>query len=90
MCGSGREFIDLAGWQFDSQVELVRGNAAESCRYPTRLLPLLVALCRERPRLRVRILAWDYSPVFLFEREWLQEFIFEVGTPPNLRFCFDD
>jgi phosphatidylserine/phosphatidylglycerophosphate/cardiolipin synthase-like enzyme len=82
--------IDLAGWQFDSQVELVRGEVAETCQYPTRLLPFLVALCRERPRLRVRILAWDYSPVFLLEREWLQEFIFEVGAPSNLMFCFDD
>jgi phosphatidylserine/phosphatidylglycerophosphate/cardiolipin synthase-like enzyme len=85
-----QETIELAGWQFDSQVELVRGDDAERCEYPTRLLPLLVALCRERPALTVRILAWDYSPVFMLEREWLQGLIFEATTPSNLRFCFDD
>lgn len=81
--------IYLTGWQFNSNVELLRGPDAAGAPYPTTLLPFLEALCRERPKLRVYILAWDYNFVFALEREWLQDFIFELNSPSNLRFCFD-
>ncbi len=81
--------ILLAGWQFNSDVALLRGSEAERAEYPVELLPFLVALCRERPELEVRILAWDFNPVFALEREWLQRAVFDFATPDNLRFEFD-
>jgi phosphatidylserine/phosphatidylglycerophosphate/cardiolipin synthase-like enzyme len=81
--------IYLSGWQFNSNVELLRGPEALGRPYPTLLLPFLEAICRERPDLRVYVLAWDYSLVFALEREWLQDLVFQVNSPSNLRFCFD-
>ena len=81
--------ILLAGWQFNSDAALLRGDEAISAEQPVELLPFLVALCRERPELQVRILAWDFNPVFALEREWLQRAVFDLVTPDNLRFEFD-
>lgn len=81
--------ILLAGWQFNSDTALLRGTDAQGAPHPVELLPFLVALCRARPELQVRILAWDFSPVFALEREWLQRAVFDLATPDNLRFEFD-
>jgi len=64
--------ILIAGWQLDSEVPLLYGADAESAEYPVELVPFLSALCDERPELEVHVLAWDHSPVFVFEREPLQ------------------
>ncbi len=64
--------ILMAGWQFSSSVELVRGADATSCTLPTKLIDFLSELCRQRPDLHVYMLPWDSSPVFTFEREPLQ------------------
>ena len=81
--------ILIAGWQFDSQVELLRGDDASAALGPTTFLAFLEALCRDNPALSVCILAWDYSPVFAMEREWWQRVTFDWTTPENLRFRFD-
>jgi phospholipase D1/2 len=82
----------LAGWQFDSGVHLLRGEDARAMAaagLPSEFLPFLDALCRRRPELEVLILAWDFNPVFALEREWLQQAVFGLGSPRNLRFRFD-
>jgi phospholipase D1/2 len=83
----------LAGWQFDSNVHLLRGEDARTALtlegLPSELLPFLDALCRRRPELEVLILAWNFNPVFALEREWLQQAVFGLGSPKNLRFRFD-
>lgn len=86
---SAERRIQLAGWQFDSSVEILRGDEARAAEHPTRLLPFLEALCRRRPELEIFILAWDFNPVFALEREWLQAAVFGLG-PANLHFQFDD
>lgn len=86
--GAERRIL-LAGWQFDSQVELLRGEDARGAEHPLELLPFLDELCRRRPELEVLILAWDFNPVFALEREWLQQAVFGIGTASNLHFRFD-
>lgn len=81
--------ILIAGWQFDSNVKLLRGEAARSARYPVEFLPFLNALCQERSELRVYILAWDYSLVYSLEREWLQGLRFAFQSAKAIRFEFD-
>lgn len=81
--------ILLAGWQFDSQVELLRGEDALGRELPVHFLPFLEALSQQKPELQIYILAWDYSPVFAMEREWLQRALFAWTTPANLHFRFD-
>ena len=84
-----QKFIALAGWQFDTHVRLLRGAAAANARYPVELLPFLDALCRERPDLRVYVLAWDYSLIYSLEREWLQDLKFAFQCTSAVRFEFD-
>jgi phosphatidylserine/phosphatidylglycerophosphate/cardiolipin synthase-like enzyme len=81
--------IVIAGWQFDSNVKLLRGQAARDTRYPVEFLSFLDALCAERPELQVFVLAWDYSLVYSLEREWLQGLKFMFQASRAIRFEFD-
>jgi phosphatidylserine/phosphatidylglycerophosphate/cardiolipin synthase-like enzyme len=82
-------YLVVAGWQFDSEVALLRGPDAENAPLPVRFLPFLSALCGRRPELRIYLLAWDFSLVYALEREWMQRLRFAVGAPEGLRFEFD-
>lgn len=84
-----QRFILVAGWQFDSDVELARGGDRLGRGEDTRLLPFLNDLCEKNPYLQVRILAWDFSMLFSLEREWFQEWIFDWSTSSRLKFRFD-
>lgn len=87
---AARRYILVAGWQFDSDVELLRGADRSEEREDVRLLPFLRTLCRANPELRVQVLCWDYSPAYMLDREWLQDAVFNWTTPDNLSFRFDD
>jgi len=84
-----KKCILLTGWQFDSDVQLLRGADADRAEAPTALLELLNHLCEERPELSVRMLAWDFNVVFAPEREWMQEIVFHWSTHERMKFRFD-
>jgi phospholipase D1/2 len=87
-----RRYILLSGWQFDSGVELLRGDdtgLAKRAGAPTTLLQFLNHLCETRPELEIDILAWDFHVVFALEREWMQKVLFHWKTHKRLRFHFD-
>lgn len=86
-----RRSILLLGWQFDSDVELLRGSDLPegASREDVELLRFLDGLCRERPELEVRVLAWDHSVVFALEREVLQKLLFDVVTSDRFHFRWD-
>ncbi|MDB4987685.1 MAG: hypothetical protein JWN04_2863 [Myxococcaceae bacterium] len=83
-------YLLLSGWQFDSDVALLRGGEAEHAEHPVTLLKFLNSLCNAKPELHIWILAWDFSLVFASEREWMQELVFHWSTNPRLQFRFDD
>jgi phospholipase D1/2 len=83
-------YIVLTGWQFDSNVCLLRGDEARKSEAPVELRAFLTYLCQRRPELRIYMLAWDYSVVYALEREWLQSLIFDWTTPKGITFRFDD
>lgn len=87
-----KKSILLLGWQFDSDVQLLRGEDLPPGVDPkeTELLPLLTRLCTENPDLQVKILAWNHSVFFALEREILQKIVFSLMTPTNLAFRQDD
>ena len=87
---TAKHTVLIAGWQFDSNVPLIRGEDAKALDAPSELLPLLEHIVSARPELRVYILAWDYSLVFAREREWLQRVKFDWMTDERIRFVFDD
>ncbi len=89
---AARRYILMSGWQFDSAVEILRGEdrrmAAEAGGH-TKLLPFLNHLCETRPELEVVILAWDFHVAFALEREWMQRLLFKWRAHERLRFHFD-
>lgn len=89
ICAAQRHVL-VAGWQFDSRFDLIRGADAVDVTVPTRLLELLEYVVEQRPELRVYLLAWDYNLVFAFEREWMQKLKFDWTTHDRIRFAFDD
>jgi phospholipase D1/2 len=84
-----RDYILLAGWQFDTDACLLRGPEAEGAVLPVTLLEYLDALCRRTPSLRIYLLAWDFHVVFSLEREWMQDLRFKWMTSDRLQFHFD-
>jgi len=85
-----RRHILVAAWQLDTRVPLLRADEAKRARYPVELLPLLRALCDERPALEVYLLAWDASALFALEREPMQSLSFKLGGHPRIHFHLDD
>jgi phospholipase D1/2 len=84
-----RRYILIAGWQFDSEVRLLRGEEARNCGMDVRFLGFLEDLCESKPQLEIYLLAWDFSAVFSMEREWFQDFIFGWTTNKRMHFRFD-
>lgn len=87
---SARRYLLLAGWQFDSEVILVRGRDAEEAGGEARLLPFLESLCEAAPDLQIYILAWDFTMIFSLEREWFQNVLFNWSTNERLHFRLDN
>lgn len=86
---TAKRSILLAGWQFDSDVALLRGKDAETAPGPVNLIKFLNYLCEQNPELHIRILAWDFHLVFAAEREWMQKLVFQWKTHKNILFMFD-
>ena len=84
-----RRYILAAGWRFDSRVALLRGAETEVADGPVELLPFLDGLCARNPRLEIRLLSWDFSPLFAHDREWMQFVRFNWSTSERLVFRFD-
>ena len=83
-----KRYLLLAGWQFDSEVRLLRGEEEETAG-EVRFLNFLEYLCEKNPELEIYILAWDFSAVFSLEREWFQNIIFNWSTNKRMHFRFD-
>lgn len=83
-----RRRICIAGWDLDSRVALTRNPPPDGP--PRRLGALLDALVRARPELEVYILAWDFSAIYLFEREAFPRLKLGLRTHARVRFHLDD
>jgi phospholipase D1/2 len=86
---AARSYLLLTGWQFDSEVRLLRGNDERAAACDTRFLQFMEFLCSRNPHLQIYILAWDFSAVFSLEREWFQDIIFNWTTNKRIHFRFD-
>ncbi len=84
-----KQSIHIAGWQFDTRVELVRGDEPMPLGAPRDLRGFLRFLIDRTPELEVRIFSWRYNTVFALEREWLQSLKFEFGMKGRLDFALD-
>jgi len=89
-CCQAQRTILLAGWQFDTKVDLVRGEDATGCELPTRFSEFLHDLAESRPGLEIYMLPWDASAVFAFEREPLQRLRFHLNGHPRIHYKMDN
>ena len=80
-------YILLSGWQFDSDVQLLRDDGPTAA--DSTLLSFLNRLCENNPDLRVYILAWNFSMIYCIDREWLQRWHFKWSANERIQFCFD-
>lgn len=78
--------VFIIGWDIDTRVRLARGFSGT---YPEQLGAFLDVLVRRQRRLHVRILSWDYSFVYLFEREPLPHLKFDAKTHRRVHFELD-
>jgi phospholipase D1/2 len=85
---SARSYIALAGWQFDADVKLLRGEDAAG-EEEVRLLPFLQRLCDLNPELRVHLLAWDFSGLYGLDRSWMQRYVQPWTRHPRIQLRFD-
>ncbi|MBF5041710.1 phospholipase [Aggregicoccus sp. 17bor-14] len=84
-----KRYIVVTGWQFDSDVALLRGEDLKEAKSDVRMLPMLKELCEKNPELRVYILAWDFSLLLALEREWMQHILFNWTTSDQIVFRYD-
>jgi phosphatidylserine/phosphatidylglycerophosphate/cardiolipin synthase-like enzyme/uncharacterized membrane protein YdjX (TVP38/TMEM64 family) len=85
-----RDTIHIVGWDLDSQMRLVGPSARADDGLPETLAAFLTALVKRNPKLRIRLLLWDYSVVFSLERELAPVYSFFWKTPPQIDLCLDD
>lgn len=80
-----RHSIFILGWDIDTRLHLARDMVG----FPEEMSAFFDVLVRNRPELRIRILTWDYSPVYLLEREVLPALKFGAKTHHHVRFALD-
>lgn len=86
--------IVLVGWDLDSQVDLAPqlhdGSGVDADGVPTQLKALLEYLIERTPELEVRLLLWDFTPLFVREREPLPVVNLELTTSSRVQLQLDD
>ena len=82
--------IMIVGWDIDSRTRLVGPSGTCDDGLPETLGAFLSALVKRRPRLRIRLLLWDYSMVFALQRELAPIVSFLWRTPAQIEICLDD
>lgn len=86
---AARHSIFIVGWDIDSRTRLVGpdGNAADSA--PEALGDFLSYLAVERDNLDIYVLPWDYSLLFMRERELLPMVALGWNTPDHVHVSVD-
>ncbi|MHB1586650.1 MAG: VTT domain-containing protein [Acidiferrobacteraceae bacterium] len=79
--------IFIIGWDIDSRVRLDR--YIQGASGPVDLGEFLDLLARRRRTLHIRILSWDFSVIFAFEREHFPVFKLGLGTHRRVHFRLD-
>lgn len=82
------DYVCMLAWDLTGDIELVRGESPDD-DLPTKIADFLYALLDEKPDLEIYILLWDYSMVYLAEREWLPFSQFRRNPHPRLHLVTD-
>jgi phosphatidylserine/phosphatidylglycerophosphate/cardiolipin synthase-like enzyme/uncharacterized membrane protein YdjX (TVP38/TMEM64 family) len=82
--------IFILGWDIHSRVPLVGESGRADDGYPEPFGEFLSALARERPKLKIYVLLWDFAAFYASEREVLPVVSLQWRTPPGVSFALDD
>ena len=85
-----RSQIFILGWDIHSRVPLVGESGHADDGYPEPFGEFLSALARERPKLKIYVLLWDFAAFYASEREVLPVMSLQWRTPPGVSFALDD
>lgn len=85
--GKAEREILIAGWDIDSRVELIRDPGHPW--HPSPLAETLQSLVDKKPELRVHVLSWDFSVIYVLERELLPAHSFGWLASDRLHFELD-
>ncbi len=80
--------VQIIGWEINSRMRL-RGETKPRDGAPEKLGALLRWLVKRNPRLSVRILLWDFSLLYAFERELFPRWVLG-STTPRIEIELDD
>ncbi|RJP14287.1 MAG: hypothetical protein C4520_21450 [Candidatus Abyssobacteria bacterium SURF_5] len=81
-----QQCVMIVGWDFDRRINLLRDR--RNGEYPVILGDLFMSVLSRRPELNIYILEWDYSIVYMFERELFARFR-AIRSHPRLHFRLD-
>jgi len=84
-----RESIFIVGWDIDSRARIVGKAGAADDGAPEELGELLGFLATRRAGLDIYVLPWDYSLMFMPERELLPKIALGWRTPEHVHVCLD-
>lgn len=84
-----RRTIFIIGWDIDSRTRLVGESGAATDGAPETLGELLAYLVSRREELDIYVLPWDYSILFLPERELMPMVALSWNTPDRVHVCLD-
>jgi phosphatidylserine/phosphatidylglycerophosphate/cardiolipin synthase-like enzyme/uncharacterized membrane protein YdjX (TVP38/TMEM64 family) len=82
--------IFVLGWDIDSRIELLRGDDAEKSAVPTSFFGLICWKALQNPDIQIYLNKWDYSMLFMREREPFWEHHWAKCDLPNIHYCLDD
>ena len=89
-----RRTIVMVGWDLDSQMDMAPhlhdGSGVDTDGVPTRLKPLLEFLIDRNPELEVWLLLWDFTPLFVRDREALPMVNLGLTTSARIHVHLDD
>jgi phosphatidylserine/phosphatidylglycerophosphate/cardiolipin synthase-like enzyme/uncharacterized membrane protein YdjX (TVP38/TMEM64 family) len=84
-----RSNIFILGWDIHSRTQFVGESGSANDGYPEPFGDFLSALARDRPKLRIHVLLWDFAVLYAAEREMFPVYALRWNTPPGVDFCLD-
>ena len=82
--------IFIVGWDIDSRIRLLRGEAEEASEAPSIISDLLAWKAKQNPDIKIYLLRWDSSLAFFSQREMWAKEAWDEKTPNNVKTELDD
>lgn len=85
-----KSHIFVVGWDIHSRTMFVGESGTANDGYPETFGDFLSALSRDRPKLKIHVLLWDFAALYATEREFFPAYALRWNTPPGVDFYLDN